>query len=56
MPQNWIANLEKATIELDEEAIAKLIAQIPEEHGLIAKALQKELDNFNFGKILKLTK
>lgn len=56
MPQNWIANLEKASIELDEEAIAKLIAQIPEEHELIAKALQKELDNLNLGEILKLTK
>ncbi|MDJ0651242.1 MAG: ATP-binding protein [Xenococcaceae cyanobacterium MO_188.B19] len=55
MSQDWIASLEKAALDLDEELITELIGQIPDEYALLSKALADKLNNFDFGKILELT-
>lgn len=54
MPQEWLIQLEQAASELDEEAILKLLEQIPDEHTLLAKALQNKVDDFDFGDIANL--
>lgn len=54
MPQQWLIQLEQAASELDEEAILKLLEQIPDEHTLLAKALQNKVDDFDFGDIADL--
>ena len=56
MPIEWIAKLEKAALELDEELITELLQQIPDEHTLLLKTLQERLNNFDFGHILDLAK
>lgn len=54
MSLDWISQLEKATLELEEESIAELLEQIPDEHALLAQSLQDKLDDFDFGKLLDL--
>ncbi len=56
MPTEWTARLEKATLELNEELIAELLQQIPDEHSLLAQALEDRLNNFDFGSILDLAR
>ena len=52
MPPEWLSELEKAAGELDDEAIALLLAQIPDEHSALAVALQDKVDNFDFDDIV----
>ncbi|RMF24104.1 MAG: response regulator [Cyanobacteria bacterium J083] len=54
MPREWINELEKATLRLEEELVCQLLHEIPPEHHLLAKALQDKLKNFDFGAILEL--
>ena len=42
MSARWLTQLESAAAELDEDAIAQLINQIPDEHTLLAQALQNK--------------
>lgn len=56
MPTEWITQLEKATLELNEELIAELLAQIPQEYTLLKQILEDKLNNFDFGKILELAR
>ena len=52
MPKEWLSQLEKAAGELDDEAIALLLAQIPDEHSALALALQDKVNNFDFDDIV----
>ncbi len=54
MPKEWLTQLEQAASELDEDAIAKLINQIPEEHTLLTQTLQNKVDDFDFDEIVNL--
>ena len=54
MPSQWLTQLQKAASELDEESIAELLAQIPDEHTLLARALQNKVDDFDFDDIVDL--
>ncbi len=54
MSREWLTQLEQATSELDEDAIAKLINQIPEEHTLLTQVLQNKVDDFDFDEIVNL--
>jgi len=56
MPIDWINKLEKAALELDEELIAELLQQIPDEHPLLLKKLQNKLNNFDFRQIHNLAR
>ena len=54
MPQGWLTQLEQAASELDEDAIMKLLDQIPDEHTLLFKALQNKVNDFDFDEIADL--
>ena len=55
MPAEWVAQLHYAATQLDAEQILSLIAQIPEKHTSLAKALQQKVNDFDFDQILNLT-
>lgn len=55
MPTDWIAQLQHAATQLDAEQILSLIAQIPQTHICLAKALQQKVNDFDFGQIVSLT-
>ena len=52
----WLAELEAAAGELDEEAISSLIAQIPAEYAVLSQALQNKVDDFDFDDIVNLVR
>ena len=54
MPSDWLIQLEQAASELDEDLIAELLAQIPDEHSLLVKALQNKVNDFDFEDIVAL--
>jgi signal transduction histidine kinase/CheY-like chemotaxis protein len=54
MPSEWLTQLEQAASILDNEAIAQLLSQIPDEHTLLAQLLKNKVDNFDFDEIVKL--
>ena len=55
MPADWVTQLNYAAIQLDTEQVGALIAQIPEKHTSLAKALQQKVNDFDFGQIINLT-
>ena len=55
MPHEWIAKLEQAALELNEESITDLLHEIPKDNALLVEALQDKLDNFDLDSILDLT-
>lgn len=55
MPAQWVDQLHHAATQLDAEQILTLIAQIPEKHTSLAKALQQKVNDFDFDQILNLT-
>lgn len=55
MPRKWIAELEQAALELNEESITELLHQIPKDNAFLVEALQDKLDNFDLDSILDLT-
>ncbi len=54
MPHDWLTQLEQAASQLDDAAIAELLNHIPDEHTLLAKALQNKVDDFDFEEIIDL--
>ncbi|MGL5794105.1 MAG: ATP-binding response regulator, partial [Waterburya sp.] len=54
MPSEWLTQLEQAALILDNEAIALLLSQIPDEHTLLAQVLKNKVDNFDFDEIVNL--
>ena len=55
MPADWLTQLHHAATQLDAEQILALIAQIPEKHTSLAKALQQKVNDFDFDQIVNLT-
>ena len=56
MPQQWLNRVEEAANVLDRELLINLLQQIPPEQANLKNALQKQIDNFDFDKILNLAK
>ncbi|WP_019499807.1 ATP-binding protein [Pseudanabaena sp. PCC 6802] len=54
MPEQWLRNLSEAAILTDEQMINRLLLQIPESHRTLATAIQKEVDNFDFDRLMSL--
>jgi len=54
MSAEWIRNLHQAAVQLDGYLMAELIAQIPEEHTLLARALLEKVNDFDFDQIMHL--
>jgi signal transduction histidine kinase/CheY-like chemotaxis protein len=53
MSEQWLTQLSEAATQLDSDAIVELIAKIPEEHKLLAQAIQQKVDNFDFDRIVE---
>ncbi|PZV10837.1 MAG: hybrid sensor histidine kinase/response regulator [Pseudanabaena sp.] len=56
MPKEWLEKLHRAASQLDGNAIAQLLTQVPEEHFLIAKEIEDHANNFDFDRIIALVK
>ncbi|WP_103669376.1 hybrid sensor histidine kinase/response regulator [Pseudanabaena sp. BC1403] len=54
MPKEWLWQLEKAASQLDSNAIAQLLAQVPKEHFLLTKEIEDSVHDFDFGRIISL--
>ena len=54
MPYEWLIQLEEAAVQLDKEAIAELLQEIPEEQTILTQTLQNKVDDFDFEEILNL--
>jgi signal transduction histidine kinase/CheY-like chemotaxis protein len=54
MPSEWLTQLEEAASALDNDAIAQLLNQIPDEHTLLAQVLKNKVDDFDFDEIVNL--
>ncbi len=56
MPAEWIAKLHSASCECNDQMIFKLIEQIPQENAALAKTLNNLAIDFQFERIMELTK
>jgi signal transduction histidine kinase/CheY-like chemotaxis protein len=54
MSDKWLIELSEAAASINERLITQLLSQIPEEHQALAQAIQKEVDDFNFDRIMNL--
>jgi hypothetical protein len=54
LPDAWILQLQQAIFASDLTAMATLLDQIRPQHSELAIALQQELDNFEYEKVLAL--
>lgn len=54
MPEDWLRELAQAATRLNNRLIAELLAQIANEHQVLAKAIQKQVDDFDFESIIHL--
>ncbi len=54
MSSEWLAKLEQAAEELDQELVSDLLEQIPAEHTSLADALKNKVDDFDFDAIIDL--
>ena len=52
MPPQWLARAEQAAASLDADLLTTLLEQIPAEHSDLKRVLQKQVDNFDFEKII----
>jgi len=56
MPDEWIEQLHKTASRCSGRQTAELIAQIPEFHSVLAKALTELVNDFRFDSIIQLSK
>lgn len=54
MSDSWLDTVEQAAASLDAELLTHLLQQIPTEHSELRNALQQQVDDFDFDKILNL--
>ena len=54
MSNEWLMQLSEAAALIDRRQLAQLLSQIPEEHQALAQSIQKEVDEFDFDRIMNL--
>jgi CheY-like chemotaxis protein len=54
MPEEWLRELAEAAALVNEQLIDRLLSQIPEGHQDLAKVIKKEVDNFDFDRLMNL--
>ncbi|MGL6342300.1 MAG: response regulator, partial [Waterburya sp.] len=54
MSDDWLEALSEAAELINEQLITQLLAQVPQEHQNLAQAIQKQVDNFDFERIINL--
>jgi CheY-like chemotaxis protein len=56
MDRDWRERLQQAAVQLDENLLGQLIAELPQESAFVAQALQAYIDNFDFEVIVNLAR
>jgi signal transduction histidine kinase/DNA-binding response OmpR family regulator len=56
MPESWLLELVEVAAAINNKSLERLLAQIPEEHQNLAQFLQKEVNEFNFDRIMELAR
>jgi CheY-like chemotaxis protein len=56
MPSEWVAQLHDFALKVNAKQIMQLITQIPEQNAYLAMALTSLVNNFEFEKIVELSK
>ncbi|MGL5793527.1 MAG: ATP-binding response regulator, partial [Waterburya sp.] len=54
MSDEWLEALSEAAELINNQLITQLLTQIPQEHQNLAKAIEKQVDNFDFERIINL--
>jgi signal transduction histidine kinase/CheY-like chemotaxis protein len=54
MSGEWLIQLSESAALINNQQIAELLSQIPEEHQTLATAIQQQIDEFNFDRIMNL--
>jgi len=54
MPKAWLIELERAASQLDDNAIAQLLTQVPKEYFLLIKEIEEHVNDFHFDRIISL--
>ena len=54
MSEEWLMELSEAAALINHQLITQLLSEIPQEYQNLAKAIQKEVDNFDFEYIMNL--
>ncbi|BAU64595.1 two-component hybrid sensor and regulator [Stanieria sp. NIES-3757] len=54
MSDEWLEELVEAAALINNQLIAQLLAEIPQQHQNLAKAIQKQVDDFDFDRIMNL--
>lgn len=54
MPDEWLRELAEAAESIDERLIDRLLSQIPQEHRALNRAIEKEVRNFDFDRLMDL--
>ncbi|MGL5941782.1 MAG: ATP-binding protein [Waterburya sp.] len=54
MSDDWLEELSEAAELINEQLITQLLAQVPQEHQNLAKAIQKQVDDFDYDRIINL--
>ncbi|NJM28077.1 MAG: hypothetical protein HC856_07300 [Pseudanabaena sp. RU_4_16] len=54
MPNQWRSDLYQAAAKLNARLILQLIAQIPQEHSLLARAIEEKVSSFDFEQLMNL--
>jgi signal transduction histidine kinase/CheY-like chemotaxis protein len=55
MPDSWIMQLYRSSLEADKNTVINLIGQIPENETFLMRSLTKMAHNFQFDKLIDLT-
>jgi signal transduction histidine kinase/CheY-like chemotaxis protein len=56
MPDEWLEELSYAAGVVNNQLIAQLLTQIPQEQQNLAQNIQKQVDNFDFDRLMNLAK
>lgn len=54
MSDSWLQQVEQAAGTLDNELLSELLKQIPPEHSGLNSALQQQIDDFDFDRVINL--
>ncbi len=54
MPEQWLRELAEAAVLIDQQLVSQLLDQIPEQHQALVTAIQNEVDNFDFDRLMNL--
>jgi signal transduction histidine kinase/CheY-like chemotaxis protein len=54
MPDQWLRRLSEAAVLINNQLIAQLLLEIPQEYQGLARAIQKQVDDFDFDHIMNL--